>query len=231
MNKQLTLNVRLKDEATFDNFQVADNQAAVTYLQHFLHGAYSERLVYMWGSSGVGRSHLLHACCHTAVSQKQRVAFLPLTENASLSPSMLEGLEIFPFLCLDDIQAIAGNCVWEEALFHLYNRTANNGTRWIITADAPPRQIHFILPDLQSRLAAAMIFRIYALPDEQKATALRRRAQLRGLILNEEISQFLLTRYSRDMGALFAVLDKLDTASLAAQRKLTVPFVKSVLTS
>ncbi|MGB6976402.1 MAG: DnaA regulatory inactivator Hda [Gammaproteobacteria bacterium] len=231
MNKQLTLNVRLRDDATFANFYTGDNQLVVNYLEQFLRGNYSERLVYLWGASGVGRSHLLHACCHTAVAQQQHAGFLPLIENAALSPTLLEGLETFSLLCVDDVQAIAGNHAWEEALFHLYNRISSNPTRWIIAADAPPQQIHFALPDLQSRLAGAVVFRIHSLPDEQKAAALRSRAQLRGLIVSEEISQFLLTHYSRDMGTLFSALDKLDLASLAAQRKLTVPFVKAVLNS
>jgi DnaA family protein len=221
--------VRLQDDANFDNFHAADNQLVVDYLKHFLRGDYAERWVYLWGAPGVGRSHLLHACCNIAVTQQQPVAFLPLAENLILSPSLLEGLETFALLCVDDVQTIAGNRAWEEALFHLYNRTSHSNTRWVIVGDAPPSQIHFALADLQSRLAAAVVFRIHSLPDEQKAAALRRRAQLRGLIVSEEISQFLLTHYSRDMGALFAALDKLDIASLAAQRKLTIPFIKSVL--
>jgi DnaA family protein len=229
MNRQLTLNVRLPDDATFANFHITNNEPAVSYLEQFVRGNYTERLVYLWGATGVGRSHLLHACCHIAIAQQRPAAFLPLLENATLSPALLEGLENFSLLCVDDIQMIAGNRAWEEALFHLYNRTSNKNTRWVVVADAPPRQLHFALPDLQSRLAAAVIFRIHSLPDEQKSAALRQRAQLRGLTVNEEVSQFLLTHYSRDMGTLFSALDKLDLASLATQRKLTVPFVKTVL--
>ncbi len=130
----------------------------------------------------------------------------------------------------DDLQVVIGKREWEEALFVLYKPRPSRKATLLIGANAPPLQLNYLLPDLKSRLSSGLIFQIQELSDEEKISALRLRAQLRGLELSEEVGEYLLLRRApRELPKLIALLEELDRASLIAQRKLTVPFVKEKL--
>lgn len=229
MNKfrQLALNIRLRDDATFDNFYSKDNQQLIAHLRN-LSGGNEGQFTYIWGKSGCGRSHLLQACCQAANEHGLSSIYLPLSAT-ELSPQVLEDLEVMQLLCLDDIHSIAGQHQWEEAVFHVFNKLLDQKQLLLVSADTAPFTLPINLPDLKSRLSSGITFQIRPLSDDQKLTALRLRAKARGLYLSFEAGKFLLNRYARDTTNLFAVLDKLDQASLSAQRKLTIPFIKSVL--
>ncbi|MFU8798316.1 MAG: DnaA regulatory inactivator Hda [Gammaproteobacteria bacterium] len=216
--QQLPLNLRLRETATFDNFYAGQNQQILTYLK--LHDHLS---AYLWGKPGTGRSHLLQAACHQVNQRGYTTAYVPL---AKLSPDILVGMENMQLICIDDIDIIAGDKAWEEALFHFYNKTHN---QFLIAGNTIPDQLKLALPDLTSRLNACVRFQLLALKDDEKRTVLQQRAKARGLILSLEVGDFLLHHYSRDMSALCDVLEKLDEASLIAQRKLTIPFIKTIL--
>jgi DnaA-homolog protein len=130
-------------------------------------------------------------------------------------------------VAIDDVHTVAGNPEWEEALFKLYNERRGNGIA--VTATAPATQIGIRLPDLVSRLAALTHFSLRALDESQQRLALQLRARLRGFELPDETVVFLQRRYPRDMRRLAEILDELDAASLAEQRRLTVPFIRQVL--
>ncbi|MGB1029745.1 MAG: HdaA/DnaA family protein, partial [Pseudoalteromonas marina] len=112
---------------------------------------------------------------------------------------------------------------------NFFNRFNEPGKMLVVTADLLPNMLNISLPDLESRLTWGTTFQIRSMSDDDKAQALVKRAHMRGLELSDECARFLLTRLSRDMRALLDVLDKLDHASMAAQRKLTIPFIKSTL--
>ena len=152
-----------------------------------------------------------------------------MTELIAFSPDIFEGLESRQLICIDDVHMIAGKAIWEEAFFHAYNRIQDAGGRLIVTANALPKTLGFILPDVVSRLAWGMVFQLQLLTDAEKLQMLMLRAKQRGMLLSEEVAKFILTHCPRDMSALFAALDQLDKMSLAAQRKLTIPFVKIIL--
>lgn len=227
---QLPLGVRLRDGATFANYHAGANREAVALLQATVDGA-EQPCVFLWGPPGTGKTHLLHAAAHHAAARPAAVAYLPFAERAALTPALLDGLEQLPLVALDDLDAIAGDAAWETAVFHLYNRVREAGGQLIAAARANPASLALGLADLRSRLAWGPVIQLYALDDADKAEALRLKARQRGLELPTEVAALLLRRCRRDMAALFAVLDELDHASLAAQRRLTVPFVKSVLDS
>ena len=124
---------------------------------------------------------------------------------------------------------VAGLLEWEEAIFHLYNRLYDAGGKIIIAANDLPKSINLKLPDLISRLSWGFVFQLYLLEDTEKLFILTMRANRRGIILSDEVGKYILTHCPRHMGTLFAALDALDKASLAAQRRLTIPFVKEVL--
>ena len=225
-SRQLSLPVQLSDQAVFDSFFASGNGALLTHLQSLARSG-RERLVWLWGGSGSGKTHLLQAACAEAGGQGRRAAYLPLKEK--LDAGMLAGLEEFSLVCLDDVQRIAGLADWESGLFRLFNDVAENGGSLLVSADRPAAKIPFGLPDLQSRLNWGPVYRVDPVSGEDLHKAMALRAQHRGLQLPEETSRFLLRRFPRDMRSVYRLLDTLDLASLRAQRRLTVPFVRDVL--
>ncbi|HLT05724.1 MAG TPA: DnaA regulatory inactivator Hda [Pseudomonas sp.] len=228
---QLPLGVRLRDDATFANYYPGANAAALGYVERLCDAdaGWTENLIYLWGNAGVGRSHLLQAACLRFEQLGEPALYLPLGEVAALGPELLDNLEQYELVCLDDLDAIAGQADWEEALFHLFNRLRDAGRRLLLAAGAPPRELGIQLPDLQSRLSLSLVFQLQELADEDKLRALQLRASRRGLHLTDEVGRFILTRGARSMNALFDLLEQLDQASLQAQRKLTIPFLKETL--
>lgn len=226
--QQLLLPIRPHDEATFVNFFPGQNQVVINYLRTFTVNN-TEHCVYLWGKNGVGCSHLLQACCHALHEKNISSFYLPLRQIKHLTPAIFENLETVSLVCVDDVQVIAGNAELEEALFHLYNRIIGNKKYLLLAANVAPVNLNIQLLDLKSRLQNGMIFQIQELTDPEKLMALQLRATFRGLELSDEVGRFLLTHWPRDFSFLFSALEKLDHASLAEQRRLTIPFVKQVL--
>lgn len=225
---QLPLNVNLRDEALFDNFFIGQNAQLIHALKNCITQR-DEQFIYCYGESGVGRTHVLQSCCHLAGEHNKTVFYLPLSLHADFSPAIFDALEQQEFVCIDDVDAIAGDAAWEEALFYFYNRARDCGVSLIVSAQHPPQQLHCVLKDLQSRLAWGLTIEIKNLNDDEKMQALIMRASLRGLHLSDDVANYLIHHYSRHMRDLFIFLEKLDHASLIAKRKLTVPFIKFVM--
>jgi DnaA-homolog protein len=228
MQDQLILSIRLRDDVTFNNFYEGDNQEVVHFLRTTLATSCPFNYIFLYGSQEVGKSHLLQACCHYASSYRLTPFYLPL--NHELSPLILEDLDHYSVICIDNIELIAGQSNWEEAIFHFYNDAIAQKRKLIIAGAKLPSRLGIVLPDLVSRLASGVTFRIKPLSDRQKLVALQRRATIRGFDLPDEVGCYLLNHYPRNMMALFELLEILDIASLKAQQqRLTIPFVKSVL--
>lgn len=163
-------------------------------------------------------------------SQLKTAYYVPLEQFSHFSPEMLEGLEQYDLVCLDNIEAIKGNALWEEAIFDLFNRLyERQQSRIFITAHASPASLGLTLPDLASRLTWGQIYQLGELNDDEKLSALKLRANLRGFDINQDVGMFLLKRLNRDMKSLFTALEKLDIASITKKRRLTIPFVKEIL--
>ncbi|WP_049721331.1 DnaA regulatory inactivator Hda [Gilvimarinus polysaccharolyticus] len=230
--QQLSLSVSLKDDATFDNYYApahSSNGQVIRALREQVEGQ-GEHFLYLWGASGVGLTHLLQASCHNAESRRLVVQYLPLHDMASFAPeALLEGLEELDMVCLDGLEAVAGHPAWERALFNLYNSLRDAGRLLLVAAAQNPRELNIALPDLRSRLQWGITLKVQPLNDADKQQALMRRARERGIELNEEVASYIVQRVPRDMTQLFCYLHKLDHASLAEQRKLTIPFVKKTL--
>ncbi|KJZ16216.1 MULTISPECIES: DnaA regulatory inactivator Hda [Halomonas] len=225
---QLPLGVGLRDDATFDNYHPGANATLVECLSHQFDDN-GEPFLYLWGGDGVGRSHLLQAACHQASARDLRTLYLPLEELGHFPPLMLEDVERLDLVAIDDLDRVVGRKRWEEALFHAFNRLRDSGKRLLIAADRPPRQLDIKLADLASRLTWGMTFHLRQLSDEDRMQALKLRAHLRGMELPDEVARYILHRGARELSELFRSLEVLDNASLSAQRKLTIPFVKKAL--
>ena len=149
---QLPLRLHLCDDAIFDNFFVGHNQQLLHHLQLLASDARIESFIYCYGDYGVGRSHLLQACCHALNLKGRHTFYLPLCYHAQLSPDILTGLENLDLVCVDDIDVVMRQSAWEEALFHFFNRMRDAQTTLLASAGCSPKQLQSQLPDLQTRL-------------------------------------------------------------------------------
>lgn len=227
--QQLPLGVRLRERATFDIFVVSPpNLEAVGRVRD---AAQRGGVVWLWGTEGCGRSHLLQAVCAAAPAE-MRAGYLPFAELAAAGmPSMaaLEGAGALDLLCLDDLDLVLGERDFEVALFGVYRALEERRGGIVVAAATPPAARPWALADIGSRFGAAEVFQLRALDEEGQAEALRRRAAARGLDLPEETVRWLLRRFPRDMTQLGRLLDRIDEASLREQRRVTVPFVRTIL--
>jgi DnaA family protein len=219
--KQLALGVRLRADAVFASFAPGSN----TELLAALRGADPGPL-WLWGAHALGKTHLLQAVCAAAGGM---AAYFPLSRPHALPPEALLGFESCRVVCLDDVDAVAGDPAWERALFRLFNEGAEVRTRLIFAASAAPRQLPWSLEDWRSRAAACVVYQVRDLDEAGRIEALRLRATQRGLELPRDTCEYLLRRMPRDLPSLLEVLDQLDEASLAAQRRLTIPFIRDAL--
>lgn len=224
MTAQLPLALRWPRRQRFEHFHPGANAAALAAVQA-LAGDVHAPWVYLHGPSGCGRSHLLMAACQASTS---RVQYLPLAKLDDPAAA-IRGVAGGELLALDDLGVIAGNHAAEHALFDLYNRARAEGSALLFSADAAPSELGVVLPDLRSRLAACTRFVLRPLGDDERRVVLKLRAASRGIELEDAVLDWLFARYARDLGALLDLLDRLDAASLAAQRRITVPFLRGVL--
>ena len=185
--------------------------------------------LYLSGPSGSGKSHLLLAACAEAASAGRRAAYLPLAAFAGALAQMLPAQEGSDLVCLDDVEAIAGRGEDEEALFHFHNRARAGGTVLVYAARGNPVTLGLGLPDLVTRLGQCTRLGVEPLDDTGRRELLRQRAARRGLQLDDAVLDYLMRRSERDLASLTALLDRLDKASLAAQRRITIPFLRDHL--
>jgi len=222
---QLALPLKLQDHAVFDSFFAAGNDGLVAFLLDISVSARSPGC-YIWGPSASGKTHLLQAVCERIGDES---VYLPLAEFLDSGAGVLQGLAERRFVCVDDLQLVAGSADWELALFELWNQISDNSGVLIVASTTPPKDSGIVLADLVSRLSRLTVFRSNELDEADRIKALQLRAKFRGLDLPDETARYLLSRSRRDMKSLYQLLDRLDDEALIAKRRLTVPFVREVL--
>ncbi|EED36475.1 DnaA regulatory inactivator Hda [Luminiphilus syltensis NOR5-1B] len=220
---QLPLAIALDAEATFDNFAAdTTSELAVDWLKDNHESAGG----YLFGGAGSGKSHLLQASCAATTAP---ALYIPLAEFADYpAAQVLDGIDALSLVALDDIDRIAGDSSWEEALFHAFNLCVGSGTRLLVSASSTASQIDFTLADLQSRLGSLAAFRLPRPDDDSLERMLDLRAGHRGITLSAEVKRYIVTRAPRDSHAVMALLEKLDTAALARHRLVTIPLIKEL---
>ena len=222
--KQLALGVTLRANALFANFHSGPNEEVLAALQ----GTGTDP-IWLWGSTGCGKSHLLQALCAATAGPAAYIPLGSIATGSALPPEALRGFADCGVVCLDAADAVAGNLSWEQALFRLFNEAQESRARLVFAARAAPRGIEWRLDDWRSRAAACVVYQVRELDEAGRARALELRAAQRGLKLPAETLDYLMKRMPRDLRSLFDILDELDEASLAAQRRLTIPFIREAL--
>lgn len=225
---QLSLGLYAEPQADFADFVGDTNALPLARVQAWADGA-APWCVGLWGGTAVGKTHLLQAAIRRADQNARRAMYLPLSELLAHGPGVLEGLDALQALALDDLDSVAGQPAWEEAIFDLYNRCHAAGHALIYAMREPPAAMRFVLPDLRSRLSAALIFQVLEPAQAEKPRVLQAVAARRGMALPEAVASFLISRLPRASGDLMAALETLDRISLSQGRPLTVPFVRDTL--
>ena len=225
---QEPLEFEFQSNQTFESFFPGNNVEIIQQLQELAnHGA--EQQIYIWGESGSGKSHLLQACCQLAKTLGNDPLYLALNKNNLPNPAMLDGLEELDLVCLDDVQHVAENQEWQQALFNFYNRQRQNNHHLVLAADCPPKFLPLELPDLKTRMSWGLTLKIQSLRDDQLIAALTYKAHYLGFDIPATVGRFLLNHYVHDLPKLWLLLEKIDRATLAAKRKLSIPFLKQIL--
>tara|TARA_R110000772_G_scaffold26400_17_gene68144 strand:+ start:973 stop:1656 length:684 start_codon:yes stop_codon:yes gene_type:complete len=223
LTSQLPFDFALHNEFTFNNFYVTEpNRELLVSLQTEV---LPEAFYFIWGASGSGKSHLLQAAC----ALHQNAVYLPLKLFFQYGEDVLDGLHQLDLLCIDDVQLGLGNPLWEEKLFALFNNCQINNTHLLISSSLAPLQLNYVLADLQSRFNSGVTFQLHELDERGKMAALQGRAEAAGIPLKEDVINYIYLRSERSTQKLFSVLAELDKLSLAEKRKITIPFVKSIM--
>lgn len=224
MTEQLALPFTLGERGTFAHFVAGRNGELVERLRAARRPGQAFDCLWLFGEPGTGKTHLLHAICQ----ERAKAAYIPAREIDAGKDS-IDAYGTFETVTVDDVTEWIGADGSERPLMELYNVLRNRQARLVLTADRSPRGLRFALPDLGSRLRAASCYRVQPLTDREKLRLLAGEANERGIELADDVARFLLARTSRDQKELLAVLDRLDQASLAQGRRLTIPFVKQTL--
>lgn len=227
---QLPLGLRWPSHQRLDTYLAGVNAAALESVRAIALGE-NNAWVYLHGARGSGKTHLLIGACRLALENGRNARYLPL---ASLAGSRAQAIASFgaeqgELLGIDDVQAIAGEHDSERALFDLYNRARESRATLLFAGSASPNQLGVQLPDLVSRLSACTQMGLQTLDESGRREVLRARAQQRGLEIDDAVLDWLFARQPRDLAALMDLFERLDHAALAAQRRITIPFLRKML--
>ncbi len=228
VNRQALIPVSLDAESSFDSYRPGANRELLAELRLIVHGDRPRRVLYFWGEAGSGKTHLLNACCQLAHALNKPHAYLPVSGCAT-DRTDLARIEPQSLLCVDDFQNAAHEDSWQVALFGLYEKLLSHTGAMVVAANQPMGALNLELKDLESRLVSGGVSSLAGLNEADKLAALKSRAFHKGFELSDPVLQFITTYYQRDTASLFSLLERIDHASLAQQRKITVPFIKSLL--
>ena len=218
--RQLLLDLDAEKPQSLDTYVIGQNAEVVHLLHLFAKrtpSTYGERVVYLWGGPGAGKSHLLQALANDKAARY-------ITATAPIA-SFLYNAEISLYL-LDDCEKIASSK--QIAAFNLYNQVKEN-QGFLIAAGALPPAILGVREDLRTRLGWGLIYQLHGLTDDDKIAALERSARVRGVTISAGVLPYLITHYRRDMRSLSDMLDTLVRFSLETKRPVTLPVLREVM--
>ena len=227
MNRQLPLTLRWPAQQRFDTYVADGNAAAVAALENA--AVQIAPWIFISGAAGVGKTHLLIAACATATAHERPAQYLPLSKIGVGRDESIREFGGSAFVAVDDVDAIAGERESEIALFDLFNRLRADGSSVVFSGTSPPTQLRLALPDLVSRLSSCTQLPLKPLHDDARRAAVRQRAAARGIELDNTVIDWMFDHTPRDLGSLAALIERIDRESLAAKRRITVPFLRTLL--
>ena len=224
--KQLALDIGLAPLPTLDNFVAVGNEAALDHLRLWVGNPLRSPVpTFLWGESGSGKTHLLRAVREAFREQGARVGWLGAD---TLNPTEFD--ERWDAVLLDDTQLYTA--AQQAAAFNWFvnaQTPAHGPARWVLAAgDRPPADLQ-LREDLRTRLGWGHVFQLRALGETERRAVLRRAADERGVFLGDEVMDFMLKRFARDLSSLMLLLERLDGYALRTQRAITIPLIKSML--
>lgn len=224
---QLTLAFDLRPEHDFAGFVAGPNAEAKQAMEDMA-GADAWSYLYLYGPASSGKTHLLQAACVAAVERCHTIQYLPLGVPG-MHPDALANLEQIELVALDDLDAVAGDADWEQALFRLYNELKDCSGRLLVSADRPLAELPIALPDLRSRLGAGAGYHLEPLDDEASAELLNAQAAARGMPLGADLIGYILRRSRRDAGSLIRLVQRIDEVTLKRKRAPSMRLVSELL--
>lgn len=225
--EQLHLPLEFRPEASLEEYLPGDNAEAKAAVTAIARGS-GERYLYLLGLPGTGKTHLLQAACLEATRQGRRAHLIPLAVEG-LNPSLLDDLERLDLVAIDDLQAVAANAAWEQALFDLFNRIREQGRSLLTAADAAPEDLDLTLPDLRSRLQWGPRYRLKPLTDTDCTELIVRAAARRGMAVGADVVRYIMTYHARDPSSLLDLIARIDRLSLREKRPPTIPLVRRLI--
>ena len=221
---QIPLPVSISEYMTFETFYLSSNKVVIDSIKDD-----KNKLIWIAGLQGSGKTHILQATVNYMDTGDNRLLYLPMRESKDFTPDILDNLNQFDLVAIDDIENVIGNFAWEEQLLILYEELIHTKSRILISSSDTPQGLSFKLPDLSSRFSLGLVERLKPMNEEQIIEAISLHATVRGFNLPQEVAKYLISRVPRDVSVLVDIIKLLDYESLSKQRKLTIPFIKTVL--
>ena len=224
---QIPLQLEPRRPDRFDEFVAGPNENALAAVRQLMDEAGGS--LFLSGPEGSGKSHLLNALCHAARENGLAAFYIALKRLPEEAAASLEGLQVLDLVCVDDLDAVAGNPVWENALFACFNEVRAAHGRLLVSSSQPLASLELCLPDLASRLAWGVRQNLRLPDDNGKLQILQQRARALRIELPEDVQNYLLKHSKRDMSSLLQALERLKDAAFVGKRKITVPLAREIL--
>jgi DnaA family protein len=228
MSIQFPLDFEFQSNHGFNTFFSASNQSVIQQLQALVLGT-GETQIFLQGNQSFGKSHLLQACCQLAHQEGIHPFYYPFEPQRLPPLSIFEGLETLQLVCFDNVENILGLLDWEQTLLNFLNQQQASGRRLILASQMPIEALEVKLEDLKLRLYSGINLKLNPLEQDEIIAALIHKASYMGIMISPKVGRFLVTHYAFELPSMWVLLEQLDKATLSAQRKLTIPFLKQFL--
>lgn len=227
MPEQFPLHFEFLANQTFNDFFAGENQPIIEQLKQCVQGN-GEQKIFLCGKPGQGKSHLLQACCHYAQHNEKQSFYFDLARYARHQAAILQGIDTYDVVCLDNVDTIIGHKRWEQALDELMKCHCEKGHQLILSSMYLPNHLDIKNTQLKEHLNWGLILQLKTLIDTNNIDALIFKADLMGFEISPQVGRFLVIQHQTELHELWDLLEEIDRASLAAKRKLTVPFLKQL---
>jgi len=228
MNKpqQLTFPWHKSNKSSFDEFYVVSSNSQ---LLSALQDQSSNEDFFISGSQDSGKTYLLQALCNFYNEMDKSSLLIPTNQLIKYGTDILDAVENLDLICIDGLENIISNELWETAIFNLINRSLVSHSRLIFTSSQDLKQMKFILPDLESRLRKLESYELHPIKDEELFDALKYISKLRLINLGDKEANYLIKYSNRSISNLVKILESLDKLSMEMKRKITIPLIKEVI--